>query len=154
MRLCRGCGNGNIAQRVSNNEKDWTSESNVGAEEDDRWARKIHGTYILVETQRKCLNCVRIWKLICLTVNGKWSQMKMWKGCWGSASRDQFKKWQCCFIPQGKHLRDVKQESFFTELLKRFSQEKYEEGRKQEYLGRKQESDENTREYYTDKMRL
>ena len=40
------------------------------------------------------------------------------------------------------------------ELLKRFSQEKYEEGRKQEYLDRKQESDENTREYYTDKMRV
>ena len=42
---------------------------------------------------------------------------------------------------------------FFTELLKRFSEEKYEEGRKQEYLVRKQESDEDIREYYSDKMR-
>ena len=38
---------------------------------------------------------------------------------------------------------------FFTELFKKFSQAKYEEGWKQEYLARKQESDEDT-----DKMRL
>ena len=40
------------------------------------------------------------------------------------------------------------------ELLKKFSQEKYEEGRKQEYLVRKQERDEDPRKYCTDKMRL
>ena len=35
-------------------------------------------------------------------------------------------------------MRDVKQEFFFTEMFKRFSQEKYEEGRKQESLDKKQ----------------
>ena len=35
-----------------------------------------------------------------------------------------------------------------------FSQEKYEEGRKQEDLARKLESYEDTREYHTHKMRL
>ena len=39
-------------------------------------------------------------------------------------------------------------------LLKKFSQEKYEEGWKQEYLVRKQERDEDPRKYCTDKMRL
>ena len=38
---------------------------------------------------------------------------------------------------------------FFTKLLKRFSQEKYEEGRKQECLAKKQKSNEDTREYNT-----
>ena len=39
-------------------------------------------------------------------------------------------------------------------MLKKFSQEKYEEGKKQEYLDRKQESGEDTNEYYTDNKRL
>ena len=43
---------------------------------------------------------------------------------------------------------------FFTEMLKRFTQEIYEEGQKQEYLDRKQERGEDTREYYTDKRKL
>ena len=34
------------------------------------------------------------------------------------------------------------------ELLKKFSQEKYEEGRKQEYLARKQGRNEDSRKYY------
>jgi len=39
-------------------------------------------------------------------------------------------------------------------MLKRFSHEKYEEGQKQEYLDRKQERGEDTREFYTDKRKL
>ena len=39
-------------------------------------------------------------------------------------------------------------------MLKRFSQEKYEEGQKQEYLDRKQENGDDTREYNTDKRLL
>ena len=39
-------------------------------------------------------------------------------------------------------------------MLKKFSQEKYEEGQKQEYVDRKQESGEDTKEYYTDNKRL
>ena len=39
-------------------------------------------------------------------------------------------------------------------MLKRFTQEIYEEGQKQEYLDRKQERGEDTREYYTDKRKL
>ena len=38
-------------------------------------------------------------------------------------------------------------------MLKRFSQEKYAEGKKQEYLDRKQESGEDTNEYYTNNKR-
>ena len=43
---------------------------------------------------------------------------------------------------------------FFTELLKKFSQEKDEEGRIQEYTNRKQGRNEDPRKYYTDKLRL
>ena len=51
-------------------------------------------------------------------------------------------------------IKNYKTGVFFMELLKKFSQEKYEEGRKQEYLVRKQERDEDPRKYYTVKMRL
>ena len=47
----------------------------------------------------------------------------------------------------------MKQENFFKELLKKFSQEKVEEGRKQEYLARKWGRNEDPRKYYTDKIR-
>ena len=42
---------------------------------------------------------------------------------------------------------------FFTELLKKFSKEKYEEGRKLEYNKRRQTRMEDPRRYYTDKLR-
>ena len=43
---------------------------------------------------------------------------------------------------------------FFTELLKKFLQEKEEEGQKQEYPARNQERNEDPGKYYTDKLRL
>ena len=43
---------------------------------------------------------------------------------------------------------------FFAEMVKRFSQEKYYFCQEQEYLDRKQESGEDTREYYTAKEKL
>ena len=42
----------------------------------------------------------------------------------------------------------MEQEIFFTEMLNKFSQKKYEGGKKQEYRDRKQESGEDPREYY------
>lgn len=45
-------------------------------------------------------------------------------------------------------------EEFFTELLKKFTQEKDKEGRKQEYIARKQERNKDPWNYYTDKLRL
>ena len=44
--------------------------------------------------------------------------------------------------------------NFFEEMLKRFSQEKYDESHRQEYLDKKQEKEENTRIAHTDKMKL
>ena len=43
---------------------------------------------------------------------------------------------------------------FFQELLKKFTLEKDEEGRKMEYLARRQARNEDARQYYTDKLRL
>ena len=43
---------------------------------------------------------------------------------------------------------------FFQELLKKFTHEKDEKGRKMEYLQRKQLRNEDARQYYTDKLRL
>ena len=43
---------------------------------------------------------------------------------------------------------------FFQELLKKFAQEKDEEGRKLEYLARKQSRNVDARKYYTDKLIL
>ena len=56
--------------------------------------------------------------------------------------------------PEGLALENYETGEFFTELLKKFSQEKDEEGRKQEYTARKQEQNKDPRKYYTDKMRL
>ena len=42
----------------------------------------------------------------------------------------------------------------FQEFLKKFAQEKDEEGRKMEYPSRKQSRNEDARKYYTDKLRL
>ena len=43
---------------------------------------------------------------------------------------------------------------FFQELLKKFTHEKDEEGRKMEYMQRRQARNEDARQYYTDKLRL
>ena len=45
-------------------------------------------------------------------------------------------------------------EEFFQEFFKQFAHEKYEEGRKMEYMSRKQSRNENARKYYIDKLRL
>ena len=41
-------------------------------------------------------------------------------------------------LPTGLEFKNYDTGVFFMKLLKKFSQEKYEEGRKQEYLARKQ----------------
>jgi len=46
------------------------------------------------------------------------------------------------FYPTGLSFERCETGVFFTEMLKRFSQVKYEEGWKQEYLDRKQQSGE------------
>ena len=43
---------------------------------------------------------------------------------------------------------------FFTKLLKKFSQEKDKEGRKQEYLAKRLGRNEDPRKYNNDKLRL
>ena len=45
-------------------------------------------------------------------------------------------------------------EEFFQELLKQFAHEKDEEGRKMEYMSRKQARNEDARKYYIDNLRL
>ena len=57
-------------------------------------------------------------------------------------------------LPTGLAFKNYETGVFFRELLKKFSQEKDEEGQKQEYLARKQGRDEDPSKYYTDKMRL
>ena len=56
--------------------------------------------------------------------------------------------------PEGLALESYEIEEFFTELLKKFTQEKDKEGRKQEYIARKQERNKDPWNYYTDKLRL
>ena len=56
--------------------------------------------------------------------------------------------------PEGQAFGNYETGEFFTELLKKFSYEKDEEGKKQEYNARKQTKNEDPRKYFTDKMRL
>ena len=56
--------------------------------------------------------------------------------------------------PDGLTFDSYETGEFFQELLKKFAQEKDEEGRKLEYLARKQSRNEDARKYYTDKLRL
>ena len=56
--------------------------------------------------------------------------------------------------PEGLALESYEIAEFFQELLKKFAQEKDEEGRKLEYLARKQARNEDARKYYIDKLRL
>jgi len=55
--------------------------------------------------------------------------------------------------PTGLRFENYETGVFFMELLKKFSQEKDEESRKQEYLARKQGTNEDPRKYFTDKLR-
>jgi len=56
--------------------------------------------------------------------------------------------------PSGLAFENYETGELFEELLKKFAQEKDEEGRKQEYVARKQGRNEDPRKYYTDKLRL
>ena len=56
--------------------------------------------------------------------------------------------------PDGLAFNNYKIGEFFQELLKKFNHEKDEEGRKMEYLQRRQARNEDARQYYTDKLRL
>ena len=56
--------------------------------------------------------------------------------------------------PDGLALDSYKIVEFFQELLKKFTHEKDEEGRKMEYMARRQARNEDARHYYTDKLRL
>ena len=56
--------------------------------------------------------------------------------------------------PDGLAFDNYEIGEFFQELLKKFTHEKDEEGRKMEYLQRRQARNEDARQYYTDKLRL
>ena len=56
--------------------------------------------------------------------------------------------------PDGLAFDNYEIGEFFQELLKKFTHEKDEEGRKMEYLQRRQLRNEDARQYYTDKLRL
>ena len=54
--------------------------------------------------------------------------------------------------PDGLAFDNYEIGEFFQELLKKFTHEKDEEGRKMEYLQRRQLRNEDARQYYTDKL--
>ena len=56
--------------------------------------------------------------------------------------------------PDGLAFDNYEIGEFFQELLKKFTQEKDEKGRKMEYLHRRQARNEDARQFYTDKLRL
>ena len=56
--------------------------------------------------------------------------------------------------PDGLAFDNYEIGEIFQELLKKFTHEKDEEGRKMEYLQRRQARNEDARQYYTDKLRL
>ena len=56
--------------------------------------------------------------------------------------------------PDGLAFDNYKIGEFFQELLKKFTHEKDEEGRKMEYVQRRQARNEDARQYYTEKLRL
>jgi len=56
--------------------------------------------------------------------------------------------------PDGLAFDSYKIGEFFQELLKKFTHEKEEEGRKMEYMARRQARNKDARQYYTDKLRL
>ena len=58
-------------------------------------------------------------------------------------------RFKCETIPNSYEIGE-----FFQELLKKFTHEKDEEGRKMEYMARRQARNEDAWQYYTDKLRL
>ena len=86
----------------------------------------------------------------------RWEQIpndeikKMLLGCIQGSARQEIVLLQ----PDGLAFENYEIAEFFQELLKKFAQEKDEEGRKLEYLARKQTRNEDARKYYTDKLRL
>ena len=56
--------------------------------------------------------------------------------------------------PDGLAFNNYEIGEFFQELLKKFTHEKDEEGRKMEYMAKRQAKNEDARQYYTDKLRL
>ena len=56
--------------------------------------------------------------------------------------------------PDGLAIDNYEIGEFFQELLKKFTHKQDEEGRKMEYLQRRQMRNEDARQYYTDKLRL
>ena len=56
--------------------------------------------------------------------------------------------------PDGLAFDNYEIGEFFQELLKKFTHEKGEEGRKMEYMATRQARNEDARQYYTDKLRL
>ena len=56
--------------------------------------------------------------------------------------------------PDGLAFKNYEIGEFFQELLKKFSHEMDEEGRKMEYMARRQARKEDVRQYFTDKLRL
>ena len=56
--------------------------------------------------------------------------------------------------PDGLAFDSYKIGEFFQELLKKFTHDKDEEGRKMEYMARRQARNEDAQQYYTDKLRL
>ena len=54
--------------------------------------------------------------------------------------------------PDGLAYNSYEIGEFFQELLKKFTHEKDEEGRKMEYMSRKQSRNEDARKYYTDRL--
>ena len=86
----------------------------------------------------------------------KWEQIpneeikKMMLDCIEGAARQEVVLLQ----PDGLAFDNYETGEFYQELLKKFAQEKDEEGRKMEYLARKQSRNEDTRKYFTDKLRL
>ena len=86
----------------------------------------------------------------------RWEQIpndeikKMLLGCIQGSARQEIVLLQ----PDGLTFENYDIAEFFQELLKKFAQEKDEEGRKLEYLARKQARNEDARKYYTDKLIL
>ena len=56
--------------------------------------------------------------------------------------------------PDGLAFKNYEICEFFQELLKKFTHEKFKEGRKMENMARRQARNEVARQYYTDKLRL
>ena len=108
----------------------------------------------MMETRRKYLSGVR--KLEAHLANYDWEKIpntkikEMLLNCIEGSTRQEIVLLQ----PNGIAFENYETGEFFQELLKKFSQEKDEEGRKQKYLARKQTRNEDARKYYKDKLRL